>query len=417
VRNEKKSADSIRENIMITRSIRYSCFPAAAVAAILLSSFPAKSQEPIKVGTLFSATGGGAIISYSAQAAANFAADEMNKKGGIMGRKVELVPADDQSDPSMSSLEAKRLVADRKVDVILGPVGSVTTLAVVPVLSEYKVANFSIAQAQQLTPQAAPYHFTLVVNTDETAKLYIRFAVEHLKATRLAILVDKTAGQKALLESFKKAMKDFPSATVVAIQEFDTNGSDQLPQVLSLRDAKPDVILHSALSGHDAGVSLAALQDIGWNVPIVLSTSAANASQAVLAVTGPDGLKGKNIYAWDYKSLSYCEGDAPGSSSFAKFNEGMKAFAPEIAKKVSSTNALWIYDGFYFLKAAIEGTGSTEGPKIAKWLEANGNSLQGILGKPTASSENHFMYGADELAVIERIDTVRSDGLKKRAGC
>lgn len=385
------------------------------ISAAMLA--PAAAADSVKVGTLFSLTGGGAVLSYSAQAGARLAADEINRSGGMLGKQVELVAADDKSDPTLTVLEARRLVHQEKVDLVLGPLGSLTTLPALPILTEAGIANISVAQAKQITPELAPYHFTLVVNTDEIARVYLRFAVNELGAKRIGVLIDKTAGQKALLDAFNAAMAEFPGAEIVAVQEFDLEATDQLPQMLALREQKADVILHSSLAGHDAGVSLAAREDISWDVPIVLSTSAANALAAVTAVAGAEVVAGDNVFAWDYKALTYCTGDVEGTSPLAQFLQRMYAFAPETKGKVSATNALWIYDALHFLDAAVEGAGTTEGPAVAKWIEQNAGTLTGVLGTPKLTPESHFMFGADDLTVIRNIDEIRSDGLRRRAGC
>lgn len=389
----------------------------AVLGLMSLTWSQVRAAETIKIGTIFSHTGGGAVLSYSALAAARLAVSEINKTGGILGKQVQLVLGDDRSDASMAVLEARRLLVQEKVDLILGPLGSLTTLPVLPVLTEARIANVSVAQAKQITPQLAPYHFTLVVNTDEIAKVYIEFAVKQLGAKRIAVLIDKTAGQKALLESFKSVINEFPDAKIVAIQEFELEATDQLPHILSLREQKPDVILHSSLAGHDAGVSLSALGDIGWRVPIILSTSAANALPAVVAVAGAGALSADHVYAWDYKSLTYCQGDAVGESNLAKFLQRMYEFAPEVKGKLSATNALWIYDGLHFLAAGVNGAGAEDGVKVADWLEKNSSQLKGVLGAPTASKDSHFMFGASSLGVIKDIGNIRSDGLRKQAGC
>jgi len=71
----------------------------------------------------------------------------------------------------------------------------------------------------------------------------------------------------------------------------------------------------------------------------------------------------------------------------------------------------------YALKAAVEGAGSLEGPKIAAWMEANASKVRVTAGPLNASKANHFLVGADALGMTEHPEKVRADGLAKRAGC
>src|SRR5690349_19104045 len=96
----------------------------AAVAGFALCSTPALAQnaaEPIKVGALFSVTGAGSVIGASSMTGLSMTVKELNDGGGILGRKLVVVPADDQSDVTAAVGEAKRLVFRDKIDVLFGP--------------------------------------------------------------------------------------------------------------------------------------------------------------------------------------------------------------------------------------------------------------------------------------------------------
>ncbi len=390
---------------------------AAALAALLATgAAQAQQADKIRIGGVFSVTGGGAVITFSALAGAKMAVAEINKSGGILGKQVEFVVADDRSDPTQTTMETRRLVQQENVQMLVGPIGSVTTLASIPVLNEAKVASIGVAQAPQLTPKFAPYQFTEVVATDEIAKVYVDQAVDVLKAKKLGLLMDNTAGQKALVVDIRAyaAKKGIP---IVGEQEFDVNIGDMTAQVLALKRAGPDVLLHSSLSSRDAGTALKTLADVGWDVPIIFSTSMAAGVAAVVQVAGPDSVKKDNVYAWDYKGLSYCQGDPLGATKAAQFITRLKDFAGADFAKMSSTNAGWLYDAVYILKAAAEGAGSTEGPKMAAWLESNAGKAQSVLGNLTGSPSNHFLLDSSSLTVVSHVAEVRADGLRRRGGC
>ncbi|MGO4842887.1 hypothetical protein AB4144_62520, partial [Rhizobiaceae sp. 2RAB30] len=61
--------------------------------------------------------------------------------------------------------------------------------------------------------------------------------------------------------------------------------------------------------------------------------------------------------------------------------------------------------------------GGTDGPELAKWVETKGAEVSLIHGAISPSSQSHFLFGADELAVVERPNELRADGLMKRRGC
>src|SRR4051812_24602477 len=85
----------------------------ASTALIALPAL-AQSTEPIKIGTLFSMTGFGAVVGASSMTALNMSLKDINDAGGIMGRKVVVVQGDDQSDATIAVGEAKRLAFREK---------------------------------------------------------------------------------------------------------------------------------------------------------------------------------------------------------------------------------------------------------------------------------------------------------------
>ena len=105
-----------------------------------LLAFPALAQPaPIKIGEWLDITGGGATAAESARLGTDVAIQEINAAGGIAGRKIVTVTADTQTDPTVGVGEAKRLVQQEKVDLIIGPVISQVLASSRSTLVEVKV--------------------------------------------------------------------------------------------------------------------------------------------------------------------------------------------------------------------------------------------------------------------------------------
>ena len=96
-------------------------YSAMLVAAGVLSAGTAFAQQgPIKIGVLYPLTGGGAVYGVPAMAGHQLAIEELNAKGGIMGRKVESIERDDKLNPATASSTMKELITKDKVDIVLG---------------------------------------------------------------------------------------------------------------------------------------------------------------------------------------------------------------------------------------------------------------------------------------------------------
>ncbi|MFI4981871.1 MAG: hypothetical protein ACHQIO_16120, partial [Nevskiales bacterium] len=119
-----------------------------------------------------------------------------------------------------------------------------------------------------------------------------------------------------------------------------------------------------------------------------------------------------------YKRFTYCPNAGAGDAVMGAFINRVTAAAK--AAGVTQTdyyNTAAGYDGVYVLKAGIEGSGSTEGPAVAAWIEAHVGEVKAISAEHlTASKDNHFMIGDDALTMADQPDRRNADGLLKRAG-
>src|SRR2546430_15985955 len=109
------------------------------LAAIVLAAgvTAAAAQESIKVGVIQPLTGAFAASGTYVANGAKIAADEINAKGGILGKKLELVIEDNKSNPTEAAAVAEKLITSDKVPALMGAWGSSLTLAVLPTLMDY----------------------------------------------------------------------------------------------------------------------------------------------------------------------------------------------------------------------------------------------------------------------------------------
>ena len=109
---------------------------AAAAAAVMTLAAPAMAQAPIKVGVLHSLSGTMAISETTLKDTVLMMVDDINKKGGLLGRKVEAVVVDPASNWPLFAEKARELIAKEKVDVVFGCWTSVSRKSVLPVFEE-----------------------------------------------------------------------------------------------------------------------------------------------------------------------------------------------------------------------------------------------------------------------------------------
>jgi len=383
-----------------------------ALAASLALPAPARAQgnAPIKLGVMLSFTGPAAISAATYWYGIRMGVKEINDAGGLLGRKIEIVQADDQFNPAQAVSEARRLAQLEKVNFVLGPGSSGLALAVAPIFNEAKIIYFSTSVAVIPTP----YNFSPMMSTSAYVAPMVKYMRDVMKAKTVALLSDDGAASKATVQDFKKQLAA-AGLIIVAEQEHGSRPTDVTPQLLSLRRANPDVLIQSSSYGEDAGLVIKSLADIGWNVP-VMSTAAGLAAGAAMKIAGPDAFKSERIYSTVPISHTYCASDKPGAGGYAQYVARLKAFDPQNFGNIDEKSSLYLYDALQFLKAAVEATRSLDGPTLAAWMDQNGSRVRGTAGSTFAVAPgSHYMMGPDSIAIVRHPEQLRpADKLVER---
>jgi branched-chain amino acid transport system substrate-binding protein len=130
--------------------VRIAAIPAATAIAAWLSSTPAVAQAangPIKIGSFLSLTGAAAFLGEPEDKTLRLYVDDANAKGGIAGRRLQLIVSDDAGDADKARTFGRRLIEDDKVDVLIGGTTTATTMAIVPLVEAAQVPLVSLAGA------------------------------------------------------------------------------------------------------------------------------------------------------------------------------------------------------------------------------------------------------------------------------
>jgi branched-chain amino acid transport system substrate-binding protein len=394
-------------------------FVAAAAAVAATSAVPAQAQalpDRIKIGAIAGVTGPGAATTFASVSSYKMSARDINAAGGILGKQVDLIIADDQNNPTQAVSEARRLAGQEKVHAIVGPPFSTTALAVAPVLTEAKIFFVGTAGSSAFNESVAPYGFSTYFNIPAYSEAIIEFATGTLKASKIALITDNGAQAKDAREQMKKQLAA-RNLSFVADQEHEFNAQDVTPQMLSLRRANPDLIIQVSGIGEDGGIVVKTMNDIGWQVPVITQV-AAQALGTYLKVAGADAFKKNKLYAMNYKAFTYCPNDPVGASNYSKFAKALEAFDPPNKERLQPSAVSLSYDNMFVIKAAAEGAKSLDGPAMAKWLTENASKIEvisGPLSNPVGGVRQ--LFGRSGLAFTSDPTAPRADLLTPRAGC
>lgn len=396
------------------RHVSRAALMGAAMVVVLAGAGSATAQEkPIKLGLFSEFTGGSSgATSEAVRLGVRLAVEEINKAGGIRGRKLEIVTADTQTDATVGVGEMKRLALQEKVDLVIGPVISQIHMAAAPIENEAKIPAIGSTGSLAITPANSPYYFSTLVSADAQAKAMVAYAADTLKARSLAVLSDSGAQAKDFVEAMRREI-GARGLKVTGVQEYQYRATDMTPQLLSLKRGAPDTLLLFASSGEDAGNALKSLGELGWDPKVVGNWTLGTFVDAMEAITGKEALQ--DVVASNYSGFTYCKAGAK-PQAYLDLVARAKAFDPALAGRVSTTMMTVFYDATMLMKAAVEATGKTEGTSVAGWIEQHGRDFKGITAAIDPTKDVHFLYGPDALSIIYPGRRGEA-GIQERVGC
>jgi len=215
----------------------------AALAGVVFASLPlpAAAQTPIKIGASMSVTGTYAKPGTYQKQGYDVCIDELNAKGGILGRKVELVIYDDQSQPATAVRLYEKLITEDKVDAVMGPYSSAVSEAVANVTEKYKkVMVAPLAATTSIFKKGRKYIFMVITPAENYLEGLIDMAAKRGLKT-VAIINEDTLFPKASASGTVEAAKK-RGMQVVLQEAYPKGNTDFSALLVKIKAANPDVL-------------------------------------------------------------------------------------------------------------------------------------------------------------------------------
>ncbi len=336
------------------------CATGCAVATAMTFSLAhtAKAEDTIKIGLIATLSGPSAKSGEAITRGLEVAIDELNAAGGILGKQVELLSRDDESNPAKGLTAARELVQREKVAVVFGGLQTPVSLAMVPYFNQVKTPFMGPwAAGTPVTKNGAEENYIFRVSAvDELVDIALvdRAVAVHGSKLPGMILINNPWGESN--EKGLRAALTARNMEYAGIEKIEGSDVDVVPQLTRLKEAGADTLFMVANVDPSAQV-IKSLERMGWEVPVVSHWGPAGGRFSELA--GPRGEEVEMIQTFTFSGNMTDK----AKDVFAK----LQAKYPEIETIKDVTPAVGVanaYDAMHLTALAIEKAGSTDGPAI-----------------------------------------------------
>ena len=349
-----------------------------AVAALCLLAAPAVQAGTIKVGAIFAVTGPASFLGGPEARTARMVVDEINKKGGINGDKIELIVKDSGGSPEKAISFAKQLIEEDKVLAIIGPSTSGESMKIKKIAEQGRTPLISCGAAEVIVNPVARYVFK-TPQKDSFAVRKIYGEMQKMGIRKIAVVAGNTGFGKAGKGQLIKIAPEY-GIEIVAAETYDKKATDLSALVAKLMANKDiQAVVNWSIVPAQAIIAKN-MRQAGWKVPLFQSHGFGNIKYVQAAGAAAEGIifpAGRLLVA---ESLPDTD---PQKKLLLKYKKDYESHYHEAA----STFGGHAYDAMTILAAAIE-KGGNDRDNVRDAIE-NLKNFPGTGGVFSFSPEDH----------------------------
>jgi len=330
-----------------------SATPLLAALLSLLAAVTAGAQGVIKLPIVAEITGGGASVGAMWRDAVNLAVEDMNKKGGILGMKLETAVQDTQTDPPTSVAVMRRVLNDKPF-AIFGTVYSSSTVANMDIAKQAGIPQFTGSESVIVTQKGNDNIFLTSFGQDVGMAKFVRWLVDDVKAEKIALIWVNNAFGKGGHDMFVQFLKERGKTPVVDIST-EVQQADFTPELTKVRASGAT---HVMVYNHEEENArfMIQLRKIGLTVEPVGETTLCAQTTITPGGAAVNGAK--------------CHVGLTAGSPIPLMVDMNRRFQ-EKYNRVPDHNAFKGYIGVHMLKAAVQRVGSWDQAKVRACLHNN----------------------------------------------
>jgi len=362
--------------------------------ALIFAGGVALAADPIKLGAFFDLTGAGSAIGTPTKLVAEMVVKKINGEGGINGRPLQLVIADDEGDPTKAAIIAKRFIESDKVTAIIGPTRTDTGMAAKPTIEQMKVPTFMCVGGDPVVT-VAPFKWTF--KSPQRTSVAVKKTYDYMKKRgfqKTAIITSADGFGRDGKNWLEKLAPEY-GLKIIAGESFQATDNDMTAQLIKIKATSPEAI-------------------VCWTIGKAGSIVAKNAKQ--LAIQAPlfqchglpdpiyiklagEASEGNIMPSTKLMVASQLPASDPQKKVILEFIRLYTDVYQYNRQFPINTHSGYAWDAIYIVANALKKVG-TNNEKLREAIE-NTKGYVGVSGIYNLTPEDHNGLGTDSMVMVQ----------------
>ena len=362
--------------------------------AFVLAASTGHGAEAIKLGAFFDLTGTSAAIGTPTKLVAEMVVKKINDEGGINGRPLQLVIADDEGDPTKAAIIARKFTESDKVTAIIGPTRTDTGMAAKPVVEQMKVPTFMTVggDAPIVVP---PFKYTF--KSPQRTTVAVQKTYSYLKKKgmqKVAIITAADGFGKDGKAALEKLAPEF-GITLVMAESFQATDKDMTAQLIKIKAANPDAIICWTIGAAGAIVAKNVKQ-LAIKAPLFQCHGLPDPVYVQLAGDASDGNIMPSTKLMVASQLPNSDPQKKVITEFVRLYNDVYHYDRQFP---INTHSGYAWDAIYMVANAMKKAG-TDNEKLRDAIEQT-KGYVGVSGTYTITPEDHNGLGIDSMVMVQ----------------
>jgi branched-chain amino acid transport system substrate-binding protein len=367
---------------------------AVSMLILMLGWGPVWGADPIKLGAFFDLTGASSAIGTPTKLVAEMVVKKINGEGGINGRPLELVIADDEGDPTKAAIIAKKFIESDKVVAIIGPTRTDTGMASKPIIEQNKVPTFMcVGGDPPITVK--PFHWTF--KSPQRTSVAVKKTYDYLKKKgiqKIAIITSADGFGRDGKNWLDKLAPD-SGLKIISSESFQATDSDMTAQLVKIKASNPEAIICWTI-GKAGSIVAKNVKQLAIKAPLYQCHGLPDPIYIKLAGDASEGNIMPSTKLMVAGALADSDPQKKVIQDFVRLYQDVYKYDTQFP---INTHSGYAWDAIYIVANAMKKAG-TNNEKLRDAIEAT-KGYVGVSGIYNITAEDHNGLGTDSMVMVQ----------------